>query len=124
MIGQRSFERYVVVTTPEVIVEPFGSAMLRDISIAGARVEHSGPIELDQRVRLIARLEPAKMRMSFNGLVVWSTLLDPELQVYATGIQFDESAEALGSVLEMLRTRHVARRIETPPHLSAYHPRS
>ena len=124
MIGRRSFERYIVVTNPEVIVEPFGSAMLRDISIAGARIEHSGPIEVDQRVRLLARLEPAKMRMSFKGSVVWSTLVDPELQVYTTGIQFDESAEALGSVLEMLRTKLVARKIETPVHQSAYHPRS
>ena len=120
MSGRRSFERYVVLTTPEIIVEPFGSAMLRDISVAGARVEHSGKIEIGKLVRLLARLEPARMRMTFTGEVIWSTLIDTDERIYATGIRFDETAEALGSVLDLLRTRNIAKKGESTGHISAY----
>jgi Tfp pilus assembly protein PilZ len=99
MSCRRAHERYFLISETEVIVEPFGSALLRDISVAGARIEHSGAIPVGHRVRLIARLGPGRLRMHFEGSVVWCTLVDTSLSVWTSGVQFASSAEAMAPVL-------------------------
>lgn len=102
MSCRRAHERFLLTSETEAIVEPFGSALLRDISVGGARIEHRGAIPLRQRVRLIARLGPGRLRMHFEGSIVWCTLIDTDLSTWVSGVQFDSSVEAMAPVLSTI----------------------
>ncbi len=107
----RTAERFVI---EPPIAGHFGSVSLTvlNISATGLQCEHSDPVKIGTRARLVV-VVPPDPPAAVRGRVVWSRLSKtPNAQgkyLYRSGINIDEELEIMQKVLRQLLGSNVAR---------------
>jgi len=117
MKTNRSVERYVMLQPIRAQLDPVGLVRLRDISVQGACVEHSSEIPLGILVRIVIRLIPGTIPLTFEGVTLWSSpaaTVHEQPPMYLCGIRFNQLTGALRSVLAQLCRHSVARVVDEP----------
>ncbi|HVT44257.1 MAG TPA: PilZ domain-containing protein [Thermoanaerobaculia bacterium] len=127
-MGDHPAFRYLLAPRLPVEVESLGETRLTNLSIGGARLEHSLPVDPGSIIRLKARLPETSSDFSLRARVVWTSLAcrRPDgSRSFVSGLHFTDPAPELLVAVQYLRAvgratpldplRRSVRYLFTPP---------